>query len=464
MKTTAPRFTWRRAGIAAIAALSLLGLSACGTGDDNGDAGTPATDAPATDQPVDPDPTESPAVPPVDAPTELRISVQREPAGFDVANVIGGTDAFIWASVYDRLLTQGADGTPQPQAAESWEFSPDGLTLTMTLRQDMFFANGDQVNAHHAAATQEHIRTTAGPNQAAMQMVESVEAADDFTLVFNFSAPDVGLLNSLVLANGVIGHLDYLDDPDQAQFPMGSGAYTINHDATVPGSSWTLVRRDDHWNIGLFPFETVTVTVIADATAVENAFRAGQIDWLSVDAHSIADLTAAGYTMTEVDGTALHTLRILDRAGDMVPALGDLRVRQAINYAMPREAFVQVIGDGFGTPVTQMFFPGTAAYDPALNTMFAYDLDRALELMAEAGWEDGFDVTMPSIIFTQSYDAVITQALADINIRVTWETVPPANTVSAVMGEFPMATWPEGSATPTRTVQGNFLPTSFANP
>ncbi|MCL1898913.1 MAG: ABC transporter substrate-binding protein [Promicromonosporaceae bacterium] len=462
MRTHRPK---GRLAAAAVAVTALLALTACGGNDD-----TPAPEATgdATGDAVA-ETTSDPDVAPGEGSGGgggiLNLAMNQDPGSFNIVDS-GGNALIITAAIYDTLVVNGPDAFPVPAAAESWDFSDDGLTLTMTLRDDLSWSDGAQVTTADVVATLEMLRTTPGINQGHFTSVIDTEALDELTFQVNFSEPDVTFLWALANAPGVIGRADMLEDPNAGTNPMGSGPFILNADETIPGAMFVLERRPDHWNAAAFDFDTVRIHVMADPTAAVNALRSGQVDWTSVSMADLGSVVEAGFEMTEVVGTAQTVLRLLDRDGDIVPALADVRVRQAINYALDREGFVMAMTGGMGQPTNQMILPTTDVYLPELSDHFPFDLDRARELMAEAGFADGFDVLLPSIPWFAHTDPLIASALGEIGINVEWEAIPPAEVGTAVMsGRFPMAIFVEGDPTlPTHVFSGNYSPDGVFNP
>ncbi|PRX96556.1 ABC transporter substrate-binding protein [Allonocardiopsis opalescens] len=354
----------------------------------------------------------------------LTFGVQAPPNSLDPAQLHDGTQRYVWGSLYDTLIYSDNEGELQPAAAESWEYSEDARTLTLRLRDDMTFSDGDPVTSEAVRVTLERTRDTAGPQQNNLGAIESVDTPDEHTVVLNLSEPDPNLLVALAFGSGVIGDPDTIDDESTALNPVGSGPYVLNREETVDGSTYVLERRDDHWNADAYPFETVTVRAIQDRTALFNALLTGELDAGTVDETQAGQVERAGFTLQRVDGISVGQIVIADRAGEVVPALADVRVRQAINLAFDRQGIIDAIFLGLGQPTTQIFNTLSPAFVEELNGEYEYAPDRARELLAEAGYPDGFTLTMPANLFVQQVQPTITQALADIGITVEWEPVP----------------------------------------
>ena len=155
----------------------------------------------------------------------LSLAVQNTPNSFDPAQLLSGTQAYVWSALYDTLLTVDNKGELQPNAAESWAYSGDRKTLTLKLRQGMTFTCGAPVTAAAVKATLDRTLSTPGPNSFTVASIESVDAPDERTVVLHLKEPDGALLRSLAAAVGVIGDPKTLDTERTALNPVGSGPY-----------------------------------------------------------------------------------------------------------------------------------------------------------------------------------------------------------------------------------------------
>ncbi|SES33749.1 peptide/nickel transport system substrate-binding protein [Streptomyces sp. yr375] len=429
-----PRF---RALPAAITAAALLTLTACGGG--STDSSSPRAKT-------------------------LSLAIQSAPNSFDPTQLNDGQAAYIWSSLYDTLLYTDNKGELKPNAAESWKYSADGLTLTLKLRQGMKFSSGAAVNAAAVKATLERTMTTPGSQQGLLAAVKSVDAPDASTVVIHLKQRDGSLLTSFSTAAGVIGDPATLSAKSTALDPVGSGPYVLDK-SSVTGSTYVLKRRDGYWNVKAYPFQTVTVKVIQDPTAAANALQAGQINAGPASPENSTKLKAMGYKISPLRATAVADLVLADRAGSVLKPLGDPRVRQAINMAFDRTKIAKQLLKGAAQPTVQVFNPAGGAYDAALEKTYPFDPAAAKKLLAKAGYPKGFSVTMPGFLFTKAFEPTVTQALDDIGIKVKWTPVPAQNTISAITSKkYPMILFIDGLNTSAREAGNNYTPTGYLNP
>lgn len=428
-----PRFS---RGIAAvIAAATVLAVSAC-----SADTGA-STSSSSTEE------------------HELKLAIQTAVSTLDPAQVNDGQAAYVWSALYDTLIIKDNDGKLQPSAAESWEYSDGNTTLTLDLREDMTFSDGNPVTADDVVATMERTRTTPGIQSPALSAVESIEATDDSTVVLHLAQPDAGLLTALSLGIGIVAEASTLD----SETIVGSGAYVLDP-STVDGSTYVLTKRDDYWNADAYPFSKLTFRVIQDPTATFNALQAGELTAGTVQPGQEATFEGQGYNVAKIEASSTLSILILDRNGEIVPALKDVRVRQAINMAFDRETMVTALAK-FGRATDQVFGPKDPAFNEDVDGYYDFDPTAAKKLLADAGYPDGFSITMPSTVFTPTFEPTITQSLGDIGITVTWEAVPPANTGTVITGkQFPLVVFIEGIGPAVKSANTNYSPTGFANP
>lgn len=427
-ETRARRRAWRPC--AALTLTAAMALTACSSS--SGDA----TDA--------------------EADTKIAIAISSPPRSLDPAQLDGGNQAYFWASIFDTLLYLDNDGEIQPNAAEAWEYSDDRRTLTLALREGMTFSTGEPVDAAAVKATLERHRVTPGQQQPKMWSVESIDTPDDLTVVLHLSSPDHALLSNLAMELGVIGDPATLDTERTATDPVASGPYVLNTSETVTGSTYVLERREDHWNVDAYPFQTLTISVMQDPTAATNSLRAGQVDVTTVPAGQLPTVEGEGkFTVNRIPVQSVAYLNLADRNGTKLAPLADVRVRQAINMAFDREPMVKQLLSGVGRATPQLFNPNSPAYVPALEDAYEYDPEAARALLADAGFPDGFDISMPSTVVSTAFEPTITQFLADIGIDVTWDAVPPQNVTSSVAsGDYPMYFFLVSSEpTPGREIQ-----------
>ncbi|MCR2783538.1 MULTISPECIES: ABC transporter substrate-binding protein [unclassified Microbacterium] len=392
--------------LAAAAAVVLAGCSA-------GESGEDAEEAPQEDR-------------------TLRLALSAPPSNFSIGAWSGG-DATLFLSVYDTVFHRNLDGSLSGGIAEEWEYNDDSTQLTLTIRDGVEFTNGEVLDAQAVVAALDVAR--AGASTAAnLASVTDIEATDESTVVISLARPDASLIPILSGVSGAIGAPEVLTAESSQLEPVGSGAYTLSDESTA-GATYILEKNEDFYDAESYPFSTVEMQVIADSTAAQNAMKAGQLHVTGLsNKDQFAQFPADQFTTgVSLPGT-LGALWLVDREGVVVPALADARVRQAINLAFDREAIATGLGSGYLHPTAQVFSPSGAAFHEDLTATYDLDVEEAKNLLTEAGYPDGFAVTMPSTVMSTQFESAIGQALADIGITVTWESVPFQDFYAKVLG------------------------------
>ncbi|MCT9821361.1 ABC transporter substrate-binding protein [Microbacterium sp. W1N] len=383
-----------------------------------------------------PQPAESGSSAPV-AERDLAVAAVSAPNSLDPAQLVDGQQMFVWSSILDTLLRKDPKtGDILPGAAEKWEYNEDGTELTLTLRDGMTFSTGDPVDASAVVATLLRSKATPGNVQSRLSLVDDVVAEDDLTVKVSFSSFDPQFVDNLSSGVGAIGDPATIDEARTATDPVGSGPFTLDVAKTVPGSSYVLVKRDDYWDADNVPFATLTVKVMQDPTASFNALQSGELNAATVQSQMASQLNPDEWNLTVNDATAVAYLNILDRGGEKWPALGDKRVRQAINMAIDREGMLKALFSNVGSVTEQIVNPLGAIFDESLNDTYAYDPEEGKKLIEEAGYA-GETFQIPSTFLTTTVEPALTQAFSDIGLTLEWVTVPPQQAQGAARsGDF----------------------------
>ena len=442
--------------ILAILSLLLLLLAACGT---------PATPTAASATEDVTAPTEEKA-----APTE-EVAISTEvvrpnivignfvaPQTFDAGKMNWGNQSIYGQAVYDPLVRIQPNGIDvAPGLATSWEYNEDNTVLTMQLRDDVVFTDGTPFNAEAAAANLIRFRDGTSPQKAKAAGIVDATAVDAYTLQITLTQADPAFLVYLGIAPGQMMSPAAFENEDVDTNPVGSGPYILDTEATVVGSSYVFKSNPNYWDPTIQYYETLTINVYSDSTAILNALRGGQLNVSNVsDNTTIPEMEAAGFDLHPVY-LNMQGLFFWDRGGELNPAIGDVRVRQAINYAIDSEALLDVIGSGYGELSQQPFPTVSAAYDSTLDSTYSYDPDKARELLAEAGYPDGFTLVMPKSSRTARFiPPLVSQMLGDVGITVEWVDVG-ANMISDLQGAKYAVAWFSLQQDPADSQLVNFM-------
>ena len=357
---------------------------------------------------------------------QLTLGAILAPTTFDPSGSEWGNRSPYYQAVFDTLLLATPEGTIEPWLATEWSYDETNTVLTLTIRDDVTFTDGSKLTADVVKQNLERFKAGTSPDAGYFAGISSIDAPDETTVVITLSAPDPAMLDYLTRDPGLIGSAENFESEDIATNPIGSGPYILDTDATVTGTSYVYTKNPDYWNPDVQHYDGLTINVLADPTAGLNAIKAGEANGVRLATNdNLAEVEGAGWTVNanELD---FQGMLLLDRAGTQNPALADVRVRQAFNYAFDREALKKALQNDLGSVTTQVFPESSEAYDPELDDYYTYDPEKAKELLAEAGYGDGLTVSMPSsTLLGEATYTLISQQLADVGI--TAEYTDPGN-------------------------------------
>lgn len=396
----------------------------------------------------------------------LRIAVLSPVTTFDPTKIDCGSGRFFCQTAYDALLHPAADGSMEPGMATSFTYDKSATKLTLKLREGITFTDGTPFDANVAKKNMDFFIKAGGPTVSQADSIRSVSAPDADTLVIDLETPDPGLLVSLSENLGMMAEPTALAAGKLGKAPVGSGPYVYNADKSQTGSA-VFDRNENYWDKASYPFDHVKLIQLSDPNTILNAIKVGQIDAAGAVAKQLDGFVSAGFKIRESAGN-WNGLIIADRAGKTLPPLGKVEVRQAINLAVDRDLFTTELVPNGSTWTDQIFAPGGPAYDEALNDRYRRDIAKAKQLMADAGYAEGFSVTMPDLsqfVGGPSLNTAMIQQLGEIGIKVIWKKVPIIELIGALQqGKYPMFFFALSTSTPWKDLQTSVLPNATFNP
>lgn len=349
--------------------------------------------------------------------TTLTLGTVQEIRSWDPAQAHVGHILQPYQAAYDSLLLREPDGKLSPMLATQWKYNDTNTKLTVDLRTDVTFSDGAKFDAEAAKANLDHFKTANGPQMAQLTAVTDVAVVDADTIELNLSTPDPSLEFYLSQAAGLMGSPKALGTEAIKTEPVGSGPYVMDKAATVKDSQSVFTARKDYWNKDLQKFQKVTFKTLTDLTARTNALVSGQVDGAPLDPKTGKQAEGAKMTLVtnQVDWQGLL---LMDRDGATNTPLGNLKVRQAINYAFDRKTILDQVLLGQGTPTSQPFGKASGAWTEELESYYSYDPAKAKQLLKEAGYETGVTLDVPSVPGFETQLAVVKQQLADVGITL----------------------------------------------
>ncbi len=321
-------------------------------------------------------------------------------------------------AVYDPLLRKTADSEIEGNLATDFKYNDDLTELTLTLQTGITFTDGQAFDAEAVKANLEARKAGAGSASETAKSISAVDVVDPTTVKIKLTEPNPALLAGLATYTGFMVSPASIKARTAGTAPVGTGPYTLDTAATQKGTSYQFVARPDYWNRAAFPFGTIVIKVISDFTAMYNALSTDQVQFMYATADMADQAKSAGLNVDTVPGE-WQGIILQDRAGKLAPALGDARVRQAINYALDRAAILKTFYAGYGQVSTQTFNPASDAWVDALNERYPYDPAKAKQLLADPGFANGFELPLSySEGFQTPLIPILAQYLSQVGITL----------------------------------------------
>lgn len=463
-----------------------LALAACGSDDEVGEPSDTAVETPTSDD--QPSPTNTDAseddAPAAEEPAETSADdeapAEESETAAPVANgslvfsnaTNGGinydphisgnpfVNTFLYP-VYARLIGEGPTGELEPMLAESWEFVDDASALRLVLRQGVTFHDGTPFDATAVKANIERGQTLETSSvRLDLMPISEVVVVDDYTVDLRLGSPASSLPAILSDRAGMMISPAAFDNDDLDLFPVGAGPYVVvDHQ---PGASITYAPFDGYWDDEMNQLESLEVQIQTDPEARLRALIDGQLDATGLNADQVAQAEEAGFAVASEPSGGVFILYV----NTATPGLDDARVREAISLAIDRDAIAETVHAGRCEPTSQVFSLTTWAGNPDLS-VDPFDVERARQLMDEAGYGDGLSLRGISINipFYSTQLEIVQGMLSEIGIDLSVTPVDATEVVSQwVSGgaDLTFSLFP-GSIDPAKTVNSLFAPTALWN-
>jgi peptide/nickel transport system substrate-binding protein len=357
----------------------------------------------------------------------LTVAINGTPQSLDPAKNGIGPQQFVQWLAYEPLIRLNADGTTAPGLAKSWKYlDKTNTAFELKLRDGAKFADGTTIDANAVVNALKYFQGTPGPVQGYIDPVEKVSATDGSTVRVDLETPSP--IMPQVLSQGfnygdVISAKGLADTKKLGTQTFGAGPYTLDTDETVAGDHYTYVKNKNYWDPSKQHYAKVVVRVIGDPKTALGAVRTKQINVSTVT--TPAQFTEAkSATLDVVTGNRVPIIVwLMDRAGEVTKPMGDVKVREALNYAIDRDSISKALGDAY-KPLTQMVAPGNDGYDESLDGKYTFDLDKAKRLLTDAGYADGFTLALASNTDNRGSEVsqILIEQLAKINVKVELKT------------------------------------------
>lgn len=328
------------------------------------------------------------------AKNELKMAMSVDPDGLDPQRTTAASTFQITNNLYEPLLKVNPDGTLKEGLAKSWQISEDGMIITFVLRDNAKFSNGNVCDANAVIASFNRLMEEGSPRATDYANIASIEATDEKTIVFTTKSLDVAILSSFAYPWAAIVDASVKDTLKNQ--PVGTGPYMLKE--WTPQQSLTLVKNDQYQ--GTVNIETIQFKMMPDAASQISAFQNKELDIIGISGDQVGVFeNNPAYNLVQAPANSLQ-LMAMNLKNE---ALSDIRVRQAINYAVDKEALIDTVWWGYGQKIGS-HFPTVLKEYVDHNDLYSYDKEKAIALLNEAGYGSGLTLQM---VLPKNYTAYV---------------------------------------------------------
>jgi len=323
----------------------------------------------------------------------------------------------LWSLPYARLMRPTLEGQNEPDLATSVEIV-DKNTIDVTLRDGLKFSDGSTLDADAVKASYEAVLAAQAENTNGylppFYSLKTVTVNSPTTLTLGFPDGSAASWSDQYVSTWA-GSIFKFGGPDPLN-PIGAGPFTIT--GYSPGESYTMEKNENYWDAESVQIAGVKIqqVVFAQPQSGLAAVQSGQVDVTFSEPNLIASMSGDVEPVIKVSPNSAAMMHFCKAEGP----LADARVRQAINKGLDREGISEAVYYGTAEPQTEPWPEGHRLWNPEAAETLAYDPEGAKQLLAEAGYADGFSVDMYPIQAFGLVDtaAVIQQQLEEIGITV----------------------------------------------
>ncbi|MDI9548666.1 MAG: glutathione ABC transporter substrate-binding protein [Chloroflexota bacterium] len=335
--------------------------------------------------------------------------------------------------MYEGLVGYNAAMEMEAQLAERWEASDDATEFTFFLRQGINFHDGTPFNAE---AVKYNFERVINPDNALKRyglynIIASVEVIDEYTVKFTTTKPFGAMLATFAHpAGGIISPTaaaQYSDVHEFGKNPVGTGPFKFVE--WVPGDHLTVEKFDGYWNSdAAAQVDRITIKPVPEAGTRIAMLLAGDAHFINQVPPSQVELVVGGEDVALAENESIYTYWVA--MNTQIEPFNNKQVRQALNHAVDKQAIIDVVLRGYGKITDSPIAPRVWGYTPVM--IYEYDPEKAKQMLADAGYPDGFSTTMWISDSSEAKEAAIAMQgqLAEVGVQV--EVVPmEAATLSA---------------------------------
>lgn len=339
----------------------------------------------------------------------VRTTISAEPDNLDPHLSAASDTEAIMNNVFEGLIGFTPEGEFIPRLAESFKVSEDGLNYTFVIRTDVKFHNGNPLTIDDVIYSFNRLSGLGqeAPLSSKFATVTQIEKLDDKTIRFTLSERSASFLSACTES---IIPADY---NNQSTTPIGTGPFKFN--TYIPGQKIVLDRNPDYYNADRTPYiDTIEFRIVSDINSTLLALKSGDLDLAEVDYNNVLTL-GSDYNIFSNPQNMVQLMAL----NNAVAPFDNIKVRQAINYAIDKDVIIEGVANGFATklytttsPVMEFWYNDLSSNDP-----YPYNPEKAKALLTEAGYPNGFTTTI-KVPSNYTFHVDTAQVLADMLSQV----------------------------------------------
>ena len=364
--------------------------------------------------------------------TDIHLRMADAFSTLDPHNTAMNSDFLLNRQIYEPLYALNDASEEIPMLATEYTVSDDGLTWTFKLRDGVTFQNGNPLKASDVVYSYERAMASSYMAEKT-EAIESVNAVDDSTVELHLKyqfAPLVEKISEIMIVNEEYTEANKDDQGLLGFNACGTGAYQVT--SAVPDVSVSLESYEDYWG-GAPAIKSATYELITDDTTAITSFEAGEIDMMGIPSANWAEMsTDDTYNSQAIDANHVTYLILNTQAAPF----DNLQVRQAISYAINRQDVIDMSVDGLASAADTLATSYMFGYTED-HTSFDYDVEKAKELLSEAGYADGLDIGSIKVLsgtYFEKVAQVVQGELAEIGVTCTIEGMDGNSLIADCMG------------------------------
>ncbi|WP_249870520.1 ABC transporter substrate-binding protein [Oceanobacillus saliphilus] len=351
---------------------------------------------------------------------DIRVRVNDDPDFLDPHRATASISFQMILNMFEGLFIPQTDGSLTEGLADSYEVSEDGLTYTFSIRQGVTFHNGKPLTIDDVVYTFERLMGLNGGEKLSgnFDNLDSIDVLDDTTFVMTLKEANSNFLYSLTALQSAI--VPQSNDGKHNDNPIGTGPFAfVNYS---PGANLELKKNEDYWEDGLPYLDNVTFVFQSDDQAAVMNLIAGEVDVTGVPGHRVSEVEDSFNISHQNNNSTL----IITFNQEKEP-FNDVNVRQAINLSINKQDIIDSVFSGYATPIGSNMSPAMGDYYlDGLQDVYQRDVEKAKQLLAEAGYPDGFKTKITVSSHNDIYSSIgqiAVENLKEIGIDVEIEVV-----------------------------------------